>query len=246
MSTEERELRLVRLRLDARKMIELGRRRGLPVRDVDTGYLVHCMIGELFGDLAPRPFAVARTDRRAVEVLGYSESAADALRQEADAFADPWLHGAADWDTFAVKTMPARWPVGSRVAFGARVCPVVRMPRGSTSHRPGAELDAFLARCQAEDDNAISREAVYRDWFQARIPHEAASAVSVRMKAFTLGRLVRRTQGQDRSARVRTRPDVRLTGAMEIADSQAFNALLRRGVGRHRSFGFGMLLLRRP
>ena len=31
-----------------------------------------------------------------------------------------------------------------------------------------------------------------------------------------------------------------------MTDSEAFSALLRRGVGRHRAFGFGMLLLRPP
>jgi CRISPR system Cascade subunit CasE len=41
-------------------------------------------------------------------------------------------------------------------------------------------------------------------------------------------------------------PDAVLEGVLEVVDGEAFAALLRRGVGRHRAFGFGMLLLRPP
>ena len=39
-------------------------------------------------------------------------------------------------------------------------------------------------------------------------------------------------------------PDATLQGTLAVVDSGAFQALLARGVGRHRAFGFGMLLLR--
>ena len=42
------------------------------------------------------------------------------------------------------------------------------------------------------------------------------------------------------------RPEVYLDGTLEITDSEAFNAMIARGLGRHRAFGFGMLLLRPP
>lgn len=40
------------------------------------------------------------------------------------------------------------------------------------------------------------------------------------------------------------RPQALMTGEMVIADAAAFAALLARGIGRHRAFGYGMLLLR--
>jgi CRISPR system Cascade subunit CasE len=40
------------------------------------------------------------------------------------------------------------------------------------------------------------------------------------------------------------RRDVTFEGELQVADAAAFAALLARGVGRHRAFGFGMLLLR--
>ena len=42
------------------------------------------------------------------------------------------------------------------------------------------------------------------------------------------------------------RPNVVLEGTLRVTDADTFRALLARGVGRHRAFGFGMLLLRRP
>ncbi|GAB4211209.1 MAG: hypothetical protein OHK0013_32690 [Sandaracinaceae bacterium] len=42
------------------------------------------------------------------------------------------------------------------------------------------------------------------------------------------------------------RPNAVLEGTLRVTDADAFRALLARGLGRHRAFGFGMLLLRRP
>jgi len=38
---------------------------------------------------------------------------------------------------------------------------------------------------------------------------------------------------------------VTLTGTLRVTDSDAFLALLRSGIGRHKSFGYGMLKVRR-
>ena len=38
-------------------------------------------------------------------------------------------------------------------------------------------------------------------------------------------------------------PDAWLRGHLEIRDGEAFSALLQRGVGRHRAFGYGCLLI---
>jgi CRISPR system Cascade subunit CasE len=34
------------------------------------------------------------------------------------------------------------------------------------------------------------------------------------------------------------------SGLLQVEDAAAFTALLARGIGRHRAFGFGMLLLK--
>ena len=45
-------------------------------------------------------------------------------------------------------------------------------------------------------------------------------------------------------ARYSEGPDAVMRGILTITDAEAFFNLLTRGVGRHRAFGYGMLLLR--
>jgi CRISPR system Cascade subunit CasE len=40
------------------------------------------------------------------------------------------------------------------------------------------------------------------------------------------------------------RPVARITGTLQVETADAFAHLIARGIGRHRAFGFGMLLLR--
>jgi len=51
-------------------------------------------------------------------------------------------------------------------------------------------------------------------------------------------------QGVLRLSAGRLGPDAVFKGVLQIHDADAFNRLLRRGIGRHRAFGFGMLLLK--
>jgi CRISPR system Cascade subunit CasE len=144
------------------------------------------------------------------------------------------------------KAMPARWQTGDVFRFEARTCPVKRMAKAGTNHREGAEVDAFLARCwEVGKGVEVSREAVYGEWLRGRLEGGGGAKVHlVRMIAFKRDRLVRRTQGEGRKAHIVERPDATLAGELEVADGAAFGQLVARGIGRHRAFGFGMLLLR--
>jgi CRISPR system Cascade subunit CasE len=248
MLTKAATLRMTRLHLSLPSLIELGRRRRLPIRDVDEGYLVHCLLGELFGDDAPSPFALVGRHGRAVEVLAYTERSELELRRHAREFAATVAQDACDWSRMAQKELPDCWPPGSRLAFRTRVCPVVRVARGSEHYRPGAEVDAFLALCSEVGEGVqVDRQSVYRQWFRDQIERTGgAQVLSTRLEAFRFERLVRRTQGTQREAKIKQRPDATIAGELKVTDSARFSALLRRGIGRHRAFGFGMLLLSKP
>ena len=62
--------------------------------------------------------------------------------------------------------------------------------------------------------------------------------------------VLRRTQRTEpevaRSSRVVSGPDVVLGGQLRVIRPDAFARLVARGVGRHRAFGYGMLLLHPP
>ena len=68
------------------------------------------------------------------------------------------------------------------------------------------------------------------------------------MTRFSIERMTRRVPKNgsgERKADTIKRPDVTLTGTLQVTDSSAFVDLLRSGLGRHKSFGYGMLKVRR-
>lgn len=239
-------LHMLRCRLQIPGLIALARRRRLPVRDVDLGYVVHSALGELFGDDAPQPFSLRDQSSRFATVLAYSALAVDELESIARADADPALFEIFDWETFAAKPMPARWPSGARFSFETRICPVVRMAADGPKHRKGAEVDAFLAECwrTGGPDGPVDREQVYRDWLAKRLETGGVRVLQLEMTSFKRERLLRRTHAQQRKAHLCERPSATFTGLLEVADPERLHDMMCRGIGRHRAFGFGMVLMR--
>lgn len=241
------ELRMLRMRFDTARLFLLGRRRRLPVREVDLGYLLHCELKELFGEDAPAPFALRDVRGRFATVLAYSMRTLDELREHATAFADPAVYAACDVAAIEEKPMPSAWTTGRRVEFEARLCPVVRVGNGVPRYRKGAEVDVFLVRAARTEGQPIDREVIYREWLGDEVSRRGgAKLVRAELTGFQRERLLRRDHGSERSSHASERPDVKFTGELEITDGERFAALLARGLGRHRAFGFGMVLLRPP
>lgn len=242
-------LHLVKVPLRSDKLMAIARRRGLPLREIDDGYLCHCIMRELWQERAPAPF-VLRGSGRTLNAWGYSPADAKTLVEHAQAFGDPSLLAAiSDIESLVSKAMP-RFRAGRHLGFLLRACPIVRLARATNGHSAGAEVDAFLARCFAAGrEVVVSREDVYRDWAAARLNQQAitgATLTRVRVAGISRERLVRRTQGDGRKAHRLERPDVRFEGDLVVVDGERFNAWLAHGVGRHRAFGFGALILVPP
>jgi CRISPR system Cascade subunit CasE len=240
---------MTQLWLRMRRLVELARALGLPLRQVDHNYIAHCAMGELFGEQAPRPFCVERNNGQHLRVLGYSPLDCDALRSLAQLDAGPMVYEACDWSRIASKPMPTDFPAGTHLAFELRACPVVRKSSAGKHHEAGAEVDAFLSRVWEVDDPEVplQREEVYRDWLTAHLERRGGCRpVRIALERFSIERMLRRTQASDRTAKTIKRPDVTLRGELEVTDGEAFADLLRQGIGRHKSFGFGMLKIRRP
>lgn len=243
---------MIELRLDALHLMRLAHERKLPRREVDLGYLTHCQLGELFGDAAPRPFAILShpgrdplAAERELRVLGYASTSAVELDRRAREGARPGRYNAVDWQRLASKPMPETWPTGRRLAFEVRACPVARMASNGPHHRRGAEVDVFLRECwRAGEGVPVDREAVYRGWLTKRLAHQGAVANDVRVDGMQITPVVRRDHEPVRTSRRIRRPDVRFSGVLEITDGERFATGLSSGIGRHRAFGFGMLLLK--
>jgi CRISPR system Cascade subunit CasE len=101
-------------------------------------------------------------------------------------------------------------------------------------------MDAFVhATLGFSQEARLDREAVYSRWLDGQLRRGGAS----RLEHAELVEF--RREGMRRGGGPRLeRPNAVLEGVLAIEGPHAFRALLARGVGRHRAFGFGMLLLR--
>lgn len=249
-------LHLVRCTIDAQKLYAFARKSRATGFRFDEGYAVHAFFAALFDHgasedarVAPKPFHIPsfKGGARRIDVLGYSKLDHLALKERASTFADPLSWGVCDIESLVSRPMPTSFPAGTRLGFSVRFCPIRRIAKKGPMSRDRAEVDAFLAKTWevADPDVILDREQVYREWLAEELAKEgAATVLDASMSNFELDHVRRRTQGERRKAKEPQRPDVTFEGVLEVGDSAAFSRRLARGVGRHRAFGFGMLLLR--
>jgi len=235
---------LIRARLHPPAMLRFAGDAGVDARD--PGYLVHLLLRRVFGGRAPQPFHLEESARHPL-LWGYAEADAAELGERL-ALADPLAAGAFVSGSLASRPMPASFPPGRRLGFRLRASPVVRRRREDGRV---LELDVFLARAlDRPREEAVVREEVYRDWLARRLDEGGARLQVVRMVRFLQVPLVRRTGGgrphplPSPGGGLARRPDAIFEGVLEVVDPERFAARLRRGIGRHRAFGYGMLLLR--
>lgn len=228
-------------------------RRGSNTAGLDEGRALHHLIGEVFGPDALGPFRLLVPPRRRTgNLYAYSRLDAEALRAAAAVQAMPDHLGALKLDALESKSMRGAWRAGQRLGFDLHARPVRRLRRdlgtGLGRIAKGREVDAFLLealrRHPATPDGMAgagrTREAVYLDWLAERL----GSAARLERNASRLARFrrVRVARGMHGSEG----PDATIHGTLTVTDPTFFTALLARGVGRHRAYGYGMLLLRPP
>lgn len=224
---------------DPRRLAAWATRFGLTAGGGDLGYALHTLLAAAFGELAPKPFRHFEDTRG---LLAYSTHDEDTLQLAAQSAA-PDVYGALGLDRFATRSFPSEWAAGRRVGFELRVRPILRT-------REGRERDVFLAKLdETGTEGRLSREAVYNEWLMRELArHGAAKVEHAQLEAFRLSTSLRKgreSEGKRPGRRV-SGPDAVFSGVLSVVDPAGFQALLARGVGRHRAFGFGMLLLRPP
>ena len=251
-------LQMVRAEVNAR---EFQRWMGMK-RLQDADHAMHCLLTECFGrDLAPKPFRLIMPRDGGQGVLyGYGTADSDALRQAADTFADPLQLRVLPMSGINSKPMPSEWQAGKRLGFETRIRPVVRphkdpakvspdllrhFKEGGT--RPGKECDAFLWEAITYPEKGgmqRSREEVYAQWLAGQLERHGGAQLEpgqTKLVSFQRTRAFRK-----RYSRYSEGPDAVMGGNLTITDPDAFAGLLARGIGRHRAYGYGMLLLRPP
>jgi CRISPR system Cascade subunit CasE len=208
----------------------------------DLGYALHALLRAAFDTLAPSPFALVRRPGRTPTLLAYSAHPGAALREQAAAFAEPDVVAAIGLTAMAEKQMPDRFTAGRRLGFTLRARPTVRVDRDGDRDRT-RERDAFLAAIDgvAQGDGP-TRGEVYQAWLAQRLAAGGARVEHVVLDAFRLSTTLRR----DATRRLHAfrGPEAEFSGVLSVTEPDRFIALLSGGVGRHRAFGFGMLLLK--
>jgi CRISPR system Cascade subunit CasE len=242
-----------RLEPDMARAARWGLAKNVARDGADDGYLWHALLKAVFGDLAPKPFRLVQSQRQRPYLAGYGAANKASLLAHAHAFAEPDAAEAIGLETLAVKSMPALFSVGARLGFETRVRPVVRTTRNDPV-APGREIDVFLAAVRkAPAEEKLDRAAIYGEWLAREIAKHGAvvEEKSLRFVEIRRARLLRRARADEDghrplvlTGRKGGGPNIVMSGELTVQDPASFTALLARGVGRHRAFGFGMLLLR--
>ena len=256
------DLSLLRLQPDMARLSRWARSSGLRDAAADPGYAVHAATRAALGDLAPKPFAL-RQRAGTTELVGYVAASTDQLARACALDAhDPEAAAALGLHEGVSKSMPTDWRVGERFSFELRTAPIVR----SRAAAPGryVEIDAAFHPDYASASG--DRATAYGAWLRAQLGRQGgAELVTHETVIFQLADMVRRTQAAgrrstaadnakqvddhdngNRHSRHGLLPDLTVRGELRVVDGPAFASLLVRGLGRHRSFGFGCLLLAPP
>ena len=244
--TDTSSLIMVRADIDIREFHRWAGVRGLISRSAfDEGFAMHCLLVESFGELAPKPFRVIipRGNGQHIGTLyGYAQRDSGSLRDAAVLYCDPQQAKILPASRIDSKPMPAEWQPGKRLGFEILLRPTIRRARGSD--RAGKECDAFQAEAEKYGKRMMprSREEVYADWLKTRLEScGAAQLESATLAMFQRTRAVRKLHTRPSEG-----PHALLRGTLTISNPTQFGHLVANGIGRHKAYGYGMLLLRPP
>ena len=217
-------------------------------RSFDEGRALHHVLAETFGKGVLQPFRLLVPPRKKKGALyAYSRQSPDELI-ETRQLCLPDMPAVLDLDALAIKTVGIDFQPDRRLGFDIRICPVRRTDKNGDRNK-SREIDAFLHEAlQHEDDkdwmadNNRTREAVYTDWLAERL----AGAATLEQATLARFRRTIKSRGKGKQNKASQSPDAVLQGTLIVTDSTAFAEKLSQGISRHKSYGFGMILLRPP
>ena len=227
-------LYLMQAKLDPVKLARWSAEQNLS--DLDRA--LHCLIYGSFGaEKAPKPFLIQteRTDSLGRgSVLAYTALEATELRALAQKHQTLAMESVMPPETFKTAATPARWKPRTKLRFSVRVRPTQRGKWPEKGRR--AERDIYL-----EGAEEIPRGELYCQWVAGMMEKQGGAypvAETLAMTQFAI-RKVRRQKTSGYSLG----PDATVSGALEVKDPERFRELLAIGIGRHRAYGYGMILL---
>jgi CRISPR system Cascade subunit CasE len=228
-------LHLIRLPVHPPRLLRFAMEHGIAQQDETLGYTLHAWLTALFGDQSPKPFRYLEPRN---EVLAYSRLDAASLLARAEEMGSLPALSALDAGGVVSKVMPTEWKTGKRLHLEALTCPV--------SRQGDEEKDIYLRALDQSGASAPTRAEVYQQWF-IRQWQDVLHCDQVELLGMTArSRLLRRARNGKNRLRTVERPQAWFGADVVILDPKRFAEMLARGIGRHRAFGFGMVLLSPP
>ena len=226
----------------------------------DPGYALHMLLSAMFGKSILQPFRLLQSSHRSTATLyGYTRQNPEHLRDLAKTVAGPDDLTILDPDQMLWKQMPDRFKRGQMLGFDIRTRPIERVEamkrtQSGQLHSTFTERDYFPRYGQhREQCNGNGNGKRLR---RERNPKDTGERLRVLAGPQTVdGRRSRdvpprRAFYQGTAYRGRNRtvvgPDATLQGTLRIGDPDEFRKKLEHGVGRHKAYGYGMMLLRPP
>ena len=217
-------------------------------RITDRDYAMHSLLTESFDKAAPRPYRlVPATDSDYHILYGYTRGhdAAD-LKLEAAMSADPLQANIIPADSIQSKAMPTNWPQGKTLGFETRVRPITRMKNLQDTGKNATEIDRYALKIMqgklpGNQPYTGTRLEAYTEWLKQQFDKFAGAELHTEGTYITTFNITNAVRGPHRGQA--KGPDVVLRGSFTITNPEAFKTMLSQGLGRHKAYGFGMLLV---
>ena len=251
------KLNLIRIPVNLKSLAQWAGERGKAVgfdsSVYDTGKVLHHLLTETFGTETFKCFRFMVAARATTgNLYAYSLLAAKDLQANSAIYGMPEHLLVLGVDAIEGKPMPENWRKDQLLGFDLRIRPVRRIMKelnlGKEKVKSGAELDAFLIEAKRPISNSSSsmyergrtRQAVYLDWLIERTSDVVEiDRNNTKLNSFIRSKILR-------GKKTIEGPDVIFHGNLKIKAPLEFAHLLEKGIGRHRAFGYGMILLRPP
>jgi CRISPR system Cascade subunit CasE len=206
----------------------------------DEGALIKTAFAETFGEGRwPKPFAVRRRGNDgSYEVLAYTKHSPEDLASIYSPL--PSLADAVPLS--AIRGYPLVAPkLGTELRFHVTLCPMIRTYGDRKRGVKARERDVYTVeteRAVATGSDPRDRMALYRDFLIERVV--GAEVMAAQPVGFTLAKVHR---GKRDAAHRFAVPSMTFSGILRVTDPAAFLQTITTGIGRQRTYGYGMILL---
>ena len=228
-NTEELQLHLMQAHIHLPSLNAWMGERGLE----DTGHALHCLLTETLGAVAPSHFRLmTRRHSDDATLYGYCRHDSEEIRRQHQAFASPAQDQAIPATAIQTKVMPTEWPDATDIAFELRCRPL-------RQHHT-KELDAYSWLKEKQPDSDVSRVDAYVDWLEEQFEKRGTAV----MKRASIEQYQQSRTWTSPNHATPFLPETVMRGVITITDGKNFTQTLATGLGRHRAYGFGMLLIK--